>query len=221
MLRRGRHRQDPPLLLGGRVLDHDVEHEAIELRLGQRIGAFLLDRVLRREHEQRPLERVADAGDRDLVLLHRLEQRRLGLGRRAVDLVRQDDVREDRAVDEPDDALAGRAVLLDDLGAEDVGRHQVGRELDAVELQVDALGERLDQQRLGEPGHAAQQAVAAGEERDQDLADDALLADDRLGQLPLEPPGHLGDALDWRRIRRTRVHVYDDSFTARAPGHRR
>ena len=31
----------------------DEEHEAVELRLGQRIGAFLLDRVLRRQHEER------------------------------------------------------------------------------------------------------------------------------------------------------------------------
>ena len=46
------------------------------------------------------------------------------------------------------------------------------------------------------PGHAAQQAVAAGEERDQDLADDALLPDDGLGELALEPAGHLGDALE-------------------------
>ena len=184
--------EDAPLFLGGRILDHDVEHEAIELRLGQRIGAFLLDRILRREHEQRPLEVVADAGDGDLVFLHRLEQRRLRLRRRAVDLVGEDDVGEDRPADEPDDALAGRAVLLDHFRAEDVGRHQVGRELDAVEPQVDGLGELLDEQRLGQPGNAAQQAVPAGEKRDQDLADDPLLADDRLGQLALEPPGHLG-----------------------------
>ena len=38
---------------------------------------------------------------------------------------------------------------------------------------------------LARPGHAAQQAVPAGEERDQDLADHALLTDDRLGELAL------------------------------------
>jgi hypothetical protein len=36
-----------------------LEEEAIELRLGQRIGALHLERVLRREHEERLLERVA------------------------------------------------------------------------------------------------------------------------------------------------------------------
>jgi hypothetical protein len=40
---------------------------------------------------------VRDAFDRDLPLLHRLEQRGLGLRRCAVDLVREQQVREDRA----------------------------------------------------------------------------------------------------------------------------
>ena len=75
------------------------------------------------------------------------------------------------------------AVLVEDLGAGDVGRHQVGRELDALEAQVEDLRQRLDQQRLGQPGHAGEQAVAAGEERDQDLIDDLVLADDDLAQL--------------------------------------
>jgi hypothetical protein len=40
---------------------------------------------------------VGGAGDGHLALLHRLEQRRLHLGRRAVDLVGEHDVGEDRA----------------------------------------------------------------------------------------------------------------------------
>ena len=87
-----------------RIVDHDVEHEPIELRLRQRIGAFLLDRILRGQHEQRTFERMAYAADRHLILLHRLEQRRLRLRRRAVDLVGQDDVGEDGPGDEPNRA---------------------------------------------------------------------------------------------------------------------
>ena len=56
---------------------------------------------------------------------------------------------------------------------------------------------------LARPGHAAQQAVPAGEEGDQDLADDPLLADDDLGQLALETAGQLGDAFDRNRRRVT------------------
>ena len=70
-----------------RERDHDLEQEPVELRLGQGIGPLHLERVLRREDEERRVELVALPRDRDLVLLHRLEQRRLGLGRGAVDLV--------------------------------------------------------------------------------------------------------------------------------------
>ena len=56
-------------------------------------------------------------------------------------------------------------AFLQHLGAEDVGRHQVGRELDAagVEAEHDAHG--LDQLGLGEAGHADQQRVAAATAR--------------------------------------------------------
>ena len=117
---------------------------------------FLFDRVLRGEHEQRPLERVASAANGDLVFLHRLEQRRLRPGRRAIDFVGEDDVGEDRTADESNLPLPRRHVFFDDLGAENVGRHEVGRELDAAELQINGIGDRLDEQRLGETGHAEQ-----------------------------------------------------------------
>ena len=49
-------RSAPPLCR--RVVDVDLEHEAIELRLGEGIGALLLDRVLGREHQERQRQRV-------------------------------------------------------------------------------------------------------------------------------------------------------------------
>ena len=61
-------RRRPPgdleLLLEARVLDEDLEHEAVQLGFGQRIGAFLLDRVLRGQHEERVGQPVPDAGRR-------------------------------------------------------------------------------------------------------------------------------------------------------------
>ena len=87
-----------------------------------------------------------------------------------------------------------RLPVVDDFGADDVRRHQIGRELDAVEAEIDGVGEGLDQQRLGEPRHPAQQTVAAREERDEDLAHQPLLADDRLGEFALAPRRHLGRA---------------------------
>ena len=83
-------------------------------------------------------------------------------------------------------AAAGRAVLLDDFGAGDVGRHQVGGELDAAEVQRQALGQGADHQRLGQPGHAFEDAVAAAEQGDQQLLDDLVLADDDAAELLLD-----------------------------------
>ena len=40
--------------------------------------------------------------------------------------------------------------------------------------------------------------MTAGNEGNEDLADDTLLPDDRLGELGLEPPRRLGDALERR-----------------------
>ena len=80
------------------IIDHHLEHEAVHLRFGQRIGAFLLDRILRGQHEERRRQRDRFAAERDLAFLHRFEQRALHLGRRAVDFVGEDEVGEDRAL---------------------------------------------------------------------------------------------------------------------------
>jgi hypothetical protein len=74
----------------------DLEEEAVELGLGERVGALLLEGVLRRHHEEGLRERVAHTPHRHGPLLHRFEQRGLRLGRGAVDLVGQQHLREDR-----------------------------------------------------------------------------------------------------------------------------
>ena len=103
---------------------------------------------------------MGDAADRHLALGHDLEQRRLHLGRRAVDLVGQHEVGEDRAELDVEGVLAG----LVDAGADDVGGHEVGRELQAGERAADRAGQRLDGERLRDAGHTLEQAVAAGEQ---------------------------------------------------------
>jgi hypothetical protein len=58
-----------------------------------------------------------------------------------------------------------------------------GGELDPLEIEIEDVGERLDEQRFREARHAGDQAVAAGEQRDEHLIDDLVLADDDLAQL--------------------------------------
>jgi hypothetical protein len=55
-------------------------------------------------------------------------------------------------------------VLVHHFGAEDVGWHQVGRELDAARVEAEHDAERLDQLGLGKAGHADEQRMAAGQQ---------------------------------------------------------
>ena len=71
--------------------------------------------------------------------------------------------------------------LLQHLRAQNVGGHQVRRELDAARLEAEHRAERIDQLGLGEAGHADDEAVAAGQDGDQRVLDDLLLAEDDRG----------------------------------------
>ena len=73
------------------------------------------------------------------------------------------------------------------LGAQQVGGQQVRRELHAREPGVDALGDRLDQQRLGQPGHALQQDVPVGHEGHEHPVHEGVLADYDLADLGNQP----------------------------------
>ena len=56
--------QDAPLGLELGIEDVDLHQEAVELGFRQRIGAFLLQRVLGGQHMERRGQVVARAGDR-------------------------------------------------------------------------------------------------------------------------------------------------------------
>ena len=153
-----------------------LQHEAVELRLGQRVRALELDGVLRREHEERLRQRPGLAQHGHAVLLHRLEQRRLGLRRRAVDLVGEHDVREHRA--RVEDERAPPLPLLQDRSARDVAGKQVGRELNALERESHERRERLHELGLAEAREPFDQQVPAGGERHQRAVQEPGLADD-------------------------------------------
>ena len=73
LLSAGGLEQDATLGVAVRIVDVDLHQEAVELRLGQGIGAFLLQRVLRRQHVERFRQVMPRAGHRDVLLLHRLQ----------------------------------------------------------------------------------------------------------------------------------------------------
>ena len=138
---------------------------------------------------------VGRALDRHLALLHRLEQRGLRLRRSTVDLVGEEEVREDRAGAE----LEVRIPLVPDRRAGDVGGHQVGRELDACETHAQHLRERAGRERLGEARVVLEQDVAVGEEPEQNELERLALAHDGLLDLVEHLPGEHVDALELHR----------------------
>src|SRR6476661_3445924 len=172
-LRVGEHR-DGGLVVG--VADARLHEEAVELRLGQAVGAGLLDGVLGRDDHERLTDRVRLAVDRDAALLHDLEQRGLGLRRGAVDLVGEHDGREDRARVE----LEGLLRRLVDRHAGDVAREQVGRELDAAVRALDRGREGAGELGLAGAGEVLEEHVALGEQAGQREARHVLLAQDGL-----------------------------------------
>jgi hypothetical protein len=134
-------------------------------------------------HDQEGIrQRVRGVADRHLAFLHRLQQRRLHLGRRAVDLVGQHQVGEDGA-------LLGHELapgLVVDHRADDIGRQEVGRELNALELHGQRIGQRLHGECLGQARHPLQEDVPPGQKADQDPLDHGLLADDDFPDLRVQ-----------------------------------
>ena len=73
-------------------------------------------------------------------------------------------------------------AFLQQFRTDDIARHQVGRELDALEAERERLGEAAHEQRLGKPRHADEQAMSARKQAHEQQADDRLLADHDLAE---------------------------------------
>ena len=134
LFRAGGLEQDAPLGVAIRIIDVDLHQKAIELGFRQRVGAFLLQRILRRQHMKRFRQIVARAGNRDVLFLHCLQQRGLGARAGAIDFVGHQQLGEYRSGDETERPLPGTA-LVQHLGAQNIRWHQVRRELDALGVQ--------------------------------------------------------------------------------------
>ncbi len=75
---------------------------------------------------------------------------------------------------------AGRGV--EDVAADDVGGHQVGSELQALEAAAERGGEGAREQRLADPRHALEQRVAACDVDGQQLVDGGVETGEARGE---------------------------------------
>jgi hypothetical protein len=156
-----------------RIFHVNLEKKPVELRLGERIRPFLFDRISRREHLKRIGQRVRMRSHRHTPLLHRLEERRLRLRRRSVDLVGQNQMVKNRPGKKTHAPPAH--VVLEDVGAGDVGWKEVRRELHPAERQSERLGKGCDEQRLRKARHPDEECMPASQKRHEHQVDDGFL----------------------------------------------
>ena len=100
------------------------------------------------------------------------------LGGRTIQLVGEQQMREHGPFLKREVPLAGAVILLENLGAENVARHEIGGELNAPKLERERLAEDPHEQCLAESGHTLEQAVPTREQSDQELLDGLILTDD-------------------------------------------
>ncbi len=90
-------------------------------------------------------------------------------------------------------------IRFQHVGAEDVGGHQIGRELHAGEAQAQGGGKGTHKHGLAQPGQSFEQEVSVGKEGDERVAYYLPLAHDDLphggfdsqGQLPKSAGGEI------------------------------
>ena len=147
-----------------------------------------------------------------LLFLHGFEQGRLRTRRRAIDLVHQHELGEDRAGTEFE-ARGAAACGRVDFRARDVGRQQVRRALHARPLQPQRRGERLGQVGLAKTGQTFDEHVAPCEHGGDQVGDELTLADDDAVEQRCADP----EACDGRRQSRCRRPDRRSSAVARWP----
>ena len=157
----------------------NLEKEPIQLRFRQRIRALLLNGVLRCQHQERRAQSMGFTTHRDRPFLHRLKQRGLALGARAVHFIGKQNLREDWPRTELHDAMPG-IIIHENLRANNVRRHQIRSELNTTEVQVQRVTKRSNQERLSQTGNAFKENVTTCKECPQRLINDRLLTNDAL-----------------------------------------
>src|SRR5437016_8443323 len=136
LTKRSRLAHNLNLLIFREIINDDVEHEPVELGFRQWICTLELDGVLRRQNVKWFLQNVSIAFDGDRSFLHGFEQRGLGLRRSTVDFIGENDVCENRSLHKNPRPLSGSAVFFDDFSTCAIRWHQVTRELNAREIEM-------------------------------------------------------------------------------------
>src|SRR5258706_8976852 len=181
------------------IAHFDAHQKSVELRFGQGIGAVMLDRILRGDHEKGLRQRERFAVDGDLRFVHGFEKGGLRARGGAVDFVGEDHGGENRAGAKFKIARLG----IVDAHTENIAGEQVRRELDALKAAMKGFCERLRESGFADAGDVFDKQVAAREQRDQRELDGVFLAVNGARDGALELRDDLGCGS--RHVLKTRV----------------
>ena len=148
-------------LFSRRIAHRRLDKKSVELSFRQRIRAHILDRILRCDHHKRLVQKICPAVDGCLPFLHAFKKTRLRFRSRAVNLVRQKDVGENRSRDE---LKLGR-FHIEKADAGNIARKKIGSELYPPAFAADRLRDGLCKQCLSGARNVLEQDVTAAEQR--------------------------------------------------------
>ena len=188
----------------------DMQHEAVELRFRQSKRSFVLDRILRRDHHEWIGQSARYARGGHLALGHGLEQRRLHLGRRAIDFIDKNQRMEHRSGREFEHA----AILPPYRRSREIGGHEVRRALNSREADLQPAREKFRRAGFREAWRAFDEQMPVGEQTDQQSFDERGAANEaRFQKVPELIEARVGVVFFVSGRRNGRVRpMHDGSF---------
>ena len=188
------------LVPGLGIAQAQAQGEAVQLGVGQQLGAGGPRRVLGGDDQKGGGHRAGHAVHRHPALLHGLQQGGLGAAGGPVELIGQKQVAQQRAWLVLH--LPGGLVVEGKAG--EVGGHHIGGELDAVIFQPQGLRKGDGHGGLAHTGDVLQQDMAPGQDGYEDLDHDLILAHHGLLHFIDHLDGQMdfahGISLPWRGL---------------------
>ncbi len=166
---------------------------------------MVLHRVLRGNHQKRLRQRVRMRIDRDLAFVHGFEQRRLRLGRGAVDFIGEQDVGKNRPALELKLLFDGRV----DGNSQNIRWQHVAGELHPLKTAVDGPRQSLAESSLAHSGNPFNQQMPASKHRHQGKTDYVVLTANYLAEyvFQLRRAMGRGNGGFGRHLRNSTMHV--------------
>src|SRR5690606_2277294 len=142
----------------------------------QWVRTFLFNGIARCKDLKGNRQRMTRPRSGHVMFLHRLQEGRLSLRRRPIDLIGQYHVCKDGSFEKLSLVRAATVSfnLCEHVRASDVRRKEIRSELNPTKGKVQTRGKTGDEQCLGQAGNANKQRMPGGQNRDQQLIDNDL-----------------------------------------------